>query len=385
MQATIEAVQMKLKEVGISAYLMADIGGRNGVGRNFLGIDHHEKVSRRAFFLIPADGEAELLVASVEPHILAGLPGKRRYYSSRAECDGVFDEWFARHKKVAMEYSSEGNIPSISLVDGGLVDWIRSKGVEIVSSDRVIQPFTTTLSEEQLTSHREAALVTREALDQCWELIGSGKPLYEKDFQELILDHFSQNGCVTEHLPIIAFGPNSGNPHYELDGRGSRLEPDQVVMIDLWCKKDRPDGVFADVTEMGYTGKRPPEKVQQAFDLVVKARDAGLRLLSEEREIRGEEVDRAVRDVIVKGGFGRAFCHRTGHHIFDTCHGRGTNFDSIESVDDRPINFPALYSIEPGIYLDSFGIRLECDVLVRGLGSVEVTTTLQNSLITPFS
>ena len=63
-------------------------------------------------------------------------------------------------------------------------------------------------------------------------------------------------------------------------------------------------------------------------------------------------------------GFGDRFVHRTGHSIGDEVHGTGANMDNLETHDERRILPGALFSIEPGIYLEDFGVRSEVDVFV---------------------
>jgi Xaa-Pro aminopeptidase len=54
--------------------------------------------------------------------------------------------------------------------------------------------------------------------------------------------------------------------------------------------------------------------------------------------------------------------------------------DNLETHDDRRILPGALFSIEPGIYLEDFGIRSEIDMFVRK-GSALVTGEIQRELV----
>ena len=55
--------------------------------------------------------------------------------------------------------------------------------------------------------------------------------------------------------------------------------------------------------------------------------------------------------------------------------------DDLEIHDERRILPNSLFSIEPGIYLPEFGVRLEVNVLVRP-GSAEVTGKIQQEIVT---
>src|SRR4029077_8895149 len=69
--------------------------------------------------------------------------------------------------------------------------------------------------------------------------------------QQLVVQRLKAAGLVSQDPPIVAFGPNAANPHYEpSEKRPAVLAPDQVVLLDLWGGV-KLDTVFADQTWMG--------------------------------------------------------------------------------------------------------------------------------------
>ena len=92
-------------------------------------------------------------------------------------------------------------------------------------------------------------------------------------------------------------------------------------------------------------------------------------------------MDDVTRAFVTERGFGPAFLHRTGHSIASEVHANGANMDDLEIHDERRILPNSLFSIEPGIYLPEFGVRLEVNVLVRP-GSAEVTGKIQREIVT---
>ena len=54
--------------------------------------------------------------------------------------------------------------------------------------------------------------------------------------------------------------------------------------------------------------------------------------------------------------------------------------DDLEIHDERQIQANSCFSVEPGIYLPEFGVRLEVNVLVRP-GSAEVTGKIQSEIV----
>ena len=85
--------------------------------------------------------------------------------------------------------------------------------------------------------------------------------------------------------------------------------------------------------------------------------------------------------MIERAGYGAFFVHRTGHSIGQETHGNGANMDNLETHDERLVLRRTWFSIEPGIYLDEFGVRSEVNVFVDAAGTVHVTGGLQTRVV----
>ena len=72
--------------------------------------------------------------------------------------------------------------------------------------------------------------------------------------------------------------------------------------------------------------------------------------------------------------------HRTGHSIGQEVHGNGANMDNLETHDERRIVPWTCFSIEPGIYLEKFGVRSEVNVFVEERDA-RVTGEMQKELV----
>ncbi len=99
------------------------------------------------------------------------------------------------------------------------------------------------------------------------------------------------------------------------------------------------------------------------------------------RALRGFEVDDAARGALRERGYAEYFIHRTGHSIGVEVHGAGANMDNLETHDERRVIPWTCFSVEPGVYLEKFGVRLEVNVFVGG-GDARVTGELQERLVT---
>jgi len=386
----LEEIQNALKEFGFDGWLLWDFHGANVLARRILDFEPASLVSRRFYYMVPAEGEPTKLVHRIEMGTLDHLPGDKKVYLKWEELEAGIADLVKGMKRVAMEYSPRNAIPYVSKVDGGTVDLVRGAGVEVLSSGDLIQFFEATLTGEQWQSHVEVEKLTTAAFDICWRMIAegvkAGKPFTETQVQKAILDHFDEHDLVPDHPPIVAVGPHSGDPHFEptLEGDVPIAEGD-LVMIDLWARLNQPGAVFSDITKMGFVGDAVPDKYAKVFDVVAGARDAAIDLVRSRfetgKELRGWEVDDAARNVIEKAGYGSYFVHRTGHSIGEDLHGNGTHMDNLETHDDRLVLPNTLFSVEPGVYTDEFGVRSEVNVLVDGSGGVHVTGGLQGNIL----
>jgi Xaa-Pro aminopeptidase len=381
-------IQAALREQNIDAWLFYDHHHRDPIAYRILELPAGLMVTRRWFYVIPAQGEPRKLVHRIEAGHLDSLPGDKQKYSAWQELFENLKTMLAPYKTVAMQYSPNNLVFTVSLVDAGTADLVRSMGKTLVSSGDLVARFEATLSAEQIKSHfaaRDAIdAITAAAFQEIGRRVRNGGTT-EHAMQQWIMEQFERENLVTDDPPIVAVNANSGNPHYEPHAdRPVPIREGDWVLLDVWGKKTTPGAVYYDITWTGYVGKNPSDQQRKIFEVVRGARDAGVRAVREGvaagRKMAGWEVDRAARGHIKDAGFGEYFIHRTGHSIATEVHANGANMDDLEIHDERQIMPNSLFSVEPGIYLPEFGVRLEVDVLVRP-GSAEVTGKIQNEIV----
>jgi len=385
----LSAIQHALRERNIDAWLFYDHHHRDPISYRVLGLPEDLMVTRRWYYLIPATGEPTKLVHKIESGHLDTLPGVKEQYAGWQELFDSLKQMLAAHRDVAMQYSPNNFVFTISMVDAGTADMIRGLGKNIVSAADLIAKFEATLTEEQIKSHFAARdvidTVTAEAFKEIGRRVRSGGT-HEHEIQQFFMEAFARENMVTDDPPIVAVNGNSGNPHYEPHAsRPVAIREGDFVLLDVWAKKNAPGAVFYDITWVGVVGKAPTERQREIFNIVSAARDLGVTTVQDAvaaaRPIAGWEVDHAVRAHIKKAKYGEYFIHRTGHSIATEVHANGANMDDLEIHDERRILPNTLFSVEPGIYLPEFGVRLEVDVLVRP-GSAEVTGRIQKEIVT---
>ena len=390
MAIDIEAIQAALREDALDGWLLYDFHGSNPIARAVVALDAvHKLTTRRWYYLIPVHGEPRALVHAIERDSLAHLPGSRQLYAGREQLETRLAALVAGGGRIAMEYSPNGAIPYVSRVDAGTVDAMRQLGVNVVSSGDLVQRFEAVWSNQALATHREASDRLYRIKDRAFELIservGAGAPINEHEVQQTMVGWFQEEGLVSDSAPVVAAQENSGNPHYLPTTSSSRgIRPDEIVLLDLWGKRDVAGAVFADITWVGYTGPTVPTEYASVFEVARKARDTAVALVADAvssgRELRGWQVDRAARTVIDTAGFGDNFMHRTGHSLGKAVHGNGVHMDDYETHDDRRLLAGTGFTIEPGIYFDRFGVRTEVNMYV-GANEAIVTGPLQKEFV----
>ena len=388
----ITEIQHELTTLGLDAWLLYDFRGINPIAQNVAGLaDAH--ITRRWFCLIPAKGEPRWLVHKIETSNFVGVQGAVALYAGWGELNEAIRALLAGVKTVAMEYSPNAEIPYISRVDAGTLEWIRAFGVEIQTSAELAQRMEARLSDAQAAGHQASAHLVLQAKDYAFTWIGSqlkdGKTITEYDVQQEILGQFDAMNLVTDHPPIVAVNAKSSDPHYAPTATNTQeIKVGDFILIDLWAKQKASDAVFADTTWVAYAGKVVPSQYVEIFEIVREARDRAVRFIRERWEVgepvHGYAVDDCVRGYITENGYGEFFIHRTGHNIGTVIHGNGVNLDNLETRDVRTLIPGVCFSIEPGIYLSDFGVRTEIDVFLAAPGKdgVKVTTApVQNQVL----
>jgi Xaa-Pro aminopeptidase len=226
----IQEIQAALREFGLDGWLFYDFHRSDPLAYRILGLPDSSMASRRWFFLIPASGAPIKIVHRIEPDSLEPAPGERRLYAGLAELNDRLDQSLKGMKKIAMQYSPENAIPYISRVDAGTIETVRARGVEVISSADLVQTFEAVISTEQMETHLEAVKILRETVDLTFaevrRRILDDTATTEYEIQQFMANHFTSNGFVFDHPPIVAVNENSGNPHYSPEpGTARQIRP----------------------------------------------------------------------------------------------------------------------------------------------------------------
>jgi len=389
MPLSIPAVQGALREEGLDGWLLYDFHGSNPIARRLAGLDTAGKMTtRRWYYLIPASGDPRKLMHAIEPYNLDHLPGGKTIYSQRETLASGLQAVLGGMKRIAMEYSPRNAIPYISRVDAGTVEAIRAFGTDVVSSGDLVQRFEAVWSADALRTHRAASDALYRIKDRAFAFVRDRRragAVTEIDVQRAMTGWFAEEGLISDAPPVVAAQENAGNPHYMPTGEQHRaIGAGEIVLLDLWGKLPDAGAVYADITWVGFTGTNVPEAFVTAFNAARDGRDAAIALVQSRvaagQEVRGFEVDRACRDVLEAAGYGADFIHRTGHSLGTEVHGNGVHMDDFETHDERRLIPGTGFTVEPGVYTKTFGVRTEINMYV-GEREAPVTGPVQTEFV----
>jgi Xaa-Pro dipeptidase len=356
-----------LDALGADGWLLFDFHGLNPVAGRVLGLGGMG--SRRLFVLLPREGEPVAVVHKIEMQPLEGFPGKLLPYARWEELHAALGS-IVKGRTLAMEISPDDAVPYLDRVPHGVIQLITRLGGTVVPSSGLVTRFASRWSAAELADHRYAAeaLADIARSELAWAVAQGGKGLTETALQARVVAAMEARGLKLTTLPIVGFGANAANPHYEPEaGKDATLAQNQVILLDLWGGKGSTTTVFADQTWMGFSGTEVPAEVEEVWRTVRDARDAAIAAVQqgakEGRPVAGFEGDRAARGVIERAGYGEYFVHRTGHSIDRDLHGSGPHLDDYETHDDRALMPGVGFSVEPGIYISGrIGVRSEINM-----------------------
>ncbi len=170
------------------------------------------------------------------------------------------------------------------------------------------------------------------------------------------------------NFAIVASGPNSASPHHDAGRRV--IGPGEAVVCDFGGTMD---GYCSDITRTVFTGD-PPGEFLALYSVLQRAQASAVAAAAVGTPC--EQVDRTARDIIAEAGYGPYFIHRTGHGI-----GLEEHEDPyIVGGNQEPLVSGHAFSVEPGIYLPGrYGARIE-DIVVASVDGPRALNDVDHGL-----
>ncbi len=389
--ADVSAVQGLLAVQRLDGWLLFDRDGANPIARRLVAPDGNP--TRPWFYMIPAKGQPVALVHDAEKRSFEHLPGTKLSYKGYRDFDTQLKALLKGRGTVALEYSPKANVPSVSRVDAGTLEMIRAAGVQVRSSDTLVQYTKAIWGEPGRTAHHIAVHhlteLRKESLAFVAKQLAANQIVTEYDLQQRLTKGITMRG-LSGPAPVVAAGINTADPYYVPNAaKNARISRGDLIVISLAAKVDKPEGIFAAHTWVAVADTSVRDDIKKAFETVTLARDAALAVIVDRtrknRPVTGAEVDQATRAFIKKAGMVDKVMHRTGHSMDTDLQGGGADLDDYEVKDSRILTAGTGFTVGPGLYFKtsagSFGVRTEVSVYLSTIGP-EITTPSQDYIET---
>lgn len=382
-------IQTLLRQYKLDGWLFTDFQGNDRITREFLKLSER-KCTRRLFYYIPAEGEPLKILSAIEPLLLDHLPGEKRLYRGAQEQKRVLASFLGPGMQVACQYSPGGNVPTVSSMDAGLKEYLQTFGVTLICSADLMQHFGAVLTPEQIESHRQAGIIIHRILDHIVSWIRRNLDVGNYIDEWMMLKELERL-IQTEEIymdspPFFGVDDHACDPGYEPGPEGSRrIREGGRLIIDIAGRLPHEEAVYYDISWCMNIGPEPDPEYVRLFQSVNGVRSRLFAFIQERldlgKEIRGYEVDALARTMFQAQGLERYIMHRTGHNIGHCCHGIGANLDDYETHDVRRLLPGTMFSIEPGIYTEKYGIRLEYDVHITEERKLMIYGPIQDEIL----
>ena len=331
------------------------------------GIDMHLSQDRPLILVIPAEGEAVVIVPTLEAPRFTSLPFPAIVYPYTDD-EGFIPAFEAAAAKLGMGDGARIGVEGLRMrvLEGRLLEKYIG-GSTVYSADEALMPLRLHKTPDEIAAMRKAIALSQKALTEIVEQVRVG--MTERHIAAMLTAALNEAGSAGDSFPaIVLSGPNSALPH---GAPGSRkVAEGDLVLFDYG---GTADGYPADITRTFAIGV-PDDRLAAIYATVLAANEAAIRACKP--GVAALEVDRAARQVITDAGYGEYFTHRTGHGLGVDIHEppyiNGSNTQLLETG--------MVFTIEPGIYVPGIGgVRIEDNVLITDSG-VDVLTTFPKDL-----
>lgn len=230
------------------------------------------------------------------------------------------------------------------------------KGLKLKPTKKIIENLRQMKTKEEIQYITKAQLLTQKCFEELLKTIKLNQTEFEiaQKLKQII---HSQTKEPLAFDPIVASGPNSALPHYVVGKR--KIKKGDTLLFDFGA---RYKNYCADFSRTIFVGKSSSNQ-QKTYNLVLSSQQNAFKKIK--NGVKAKKVFEAAQEIFIKDRVEDFFIHSLGHGIGLEVH-EGPSL-SKKSKDKLQTNM--VFSVEPGLYFNWGGIRIEDLVTINEKGS----------------
>lgn len=366
------------------------------LGVHVLMISGYSPVIGTSFATATSDGSVVLLVPKDEQHLArtswadsvieyepSTLKSLRRSFESSVQPLGeILREIGLTRGRIGYEHgpvSEPASYAAVHIFGGCIVDILRAAvpSAELVPADKELEQLTSVKTSVEIERLRLSCDIAGQAFKKGISAVvpGATEARIADAFRRgLSTGDAARRAIRSDGFAFCMSGENSAKAFGAFAQTSHRtVRPGDLVMVHC---NSYADGYWTDITRTYVAGEAGRRELRW-YEAVQQARVAVLETIRP--GVRGADVDRAAREVLLSHGLGDLFRHSTGH---------GVGFAAI-SANALPRLHPLssdvleegmVFNVEPAVYAEGFGGLRHCDMVsVTGSGA-EIMTPFQSKV-----
>lgn len=310
-------------------------------------------------FIRDVDREAFVLIGPKEVKLLF-----HRMYSSAIKSISSYIKYEIIDKSIFASVAQLCSKQNIGIEETNLTvaeaEFLTKQNVKLVNISSHLQKIRSIKSQYELILIKNIELITQKALNNTLAWIKAG--ISEMDIADYFQSQLKRMGVNELAFPtIVAGGSNSGVPHHQTTNRV--IGENDIVLIDCGGKKD---GYCADITRTIVIGKGNSE-FGKVYQVIEKAQKATLDKIC--HGVKIADIDLTARKIFENEGLLDHFWHTTGHGLGIGIH----EYPSLHYQAKGNLQSGMVITVEPGLYFDWGGVRIEDVVVVTDNGYEKIS------------
>jgi Xaa-Pro aminopeptidase len=241
-----------------------------------------------------------------------------------------------------------------------------SKTVNWAPQEKQVEKLRMVKDESELAQLRQAVWIAEKAYGMFRAFLQNHDS--EKFLSDAMEGYVRRAGGTCTSFPtIVAVGDRSALPHAPPTGR--TVAEAGFLLLDWGARGESYHSDLTRMLAMKSGAKKVERELQKIYTVVLQAQERAIAAVRPGAAAR--DVDAAARSFITDAGYGPNFNHGLGHGLGLQVH-EGPN---IRSSSDDVLEAGMVFTIEPGLYIPSWGgVRIEDDVLVTPDGCEVLTS-----------